>query len=190
MKENNAPPSLFSPTFHLKFFPRIILRHILPSKDHIEVSNRGTSFSSITEHMVLLTISIISCIVGLTSALNKGSLIGWLFACAGACGVLFLFVTSIASKWREKPSYDEFRFFTFIFLLMLGFAGGLSLGHTLHAPYVVRVLCGIAGIFLGYFIGILGGLWIQCLGWMGSVLDYLASLGAISLVILDIILLL
>lgn len=190
MKNNNVPPALFSAAFHLQFFPGLIKSRISPNEGSRDTSGRGTSFSSVTEHMVLLIISGISFITGMAGAVNSGSLTGWFFGIAGLCGILVLLVMSIAGSWGEEPSYDNFRFFTFIFLILLCLACGLGLGQTLHSPYVVRILCGTAGIIVGYFIGIICGLWIQRLGWISTMLDYLAGLGAIGLVIIDIIMLL
>ena len=187
MPETTQPPRLFSWSFHIRFFPSVLRRLFLPRKKAYESPFASHAIMELTIIMVLF---LIACIFGYAAAIGKDSIIGWFFALLGTGGLLFLIVHSICSCERQKPSFNNFRIGVFFFLLFLGFTTGLGIGHAYHMVYWIRLLCGFAGAFVGYFLGIFGGLCIQYLGWLSDVLDLFAGLALAGMVIVDVLLLL
>lgn len=187
MPGTSPQPSLLSWSFHSRFFPSLLYSRFFPKEKPVESPFAGHAKMELS---ILLAVSLVAGISGYAAALGKGSVIGWIFALAGTGGVLFLFVHGIRSHAGIKPSFDDFRTGVFFFLLLLGFTAGLGTGHAYKTTYGVRLLCGLAGAVAGYILGILGGLWVQRLGWLSEVLNYLAGIALIGMVIVDIILLL
>lgn len=187
MPGTSQPPSLLSWSFHFRFFPFLLYRRVFPKQKKVESPFAGHAKMELS---ILLAVSLVASITGYAEALRKGSILGWIFALAGTGGILFLFVHGIRSHAGIKPSFDDFRAGVFFFLLLLGFTAGLGTGHAYKTAYGARLLCGLAGALAGYILGIFGGLWVQRLGWLSEVLNYLAGIALIGMVIVDIILLL
>jgi len=187
MPEPSQPPRLLSWSFHVRFFPSVLRRIFLPREKAYEspFAHHGQM-----EWTIILTLSLLAAILGFASGLGKGSVIGWFFAVLGTGGFVIVVVHSISSRGGQKPSFDNFRSGVFFLLLFAGFTAGLGMGHAWHLGYWVRLLCGLAGAFIGYFLGILGGLGIQYLGWLSELLDLLAGLALAGMVIVDILMLL
>jgi hypothetical protein len=181
------PPGLFSPAFHVRFFPSVLRRTLFPGKKGYE-SPFARHF--MVEWMIILALSVLACVFGYAAALGKGSVAGWAFALLGTGGLLFVIVSSIRSQAGTRPSFDNFRAGVFFFLLLLGFTAGLGIGHANQVTYGTRLLCGLAGAVTGYFVGILGGLWIQYLGWLSETVNLLAWVALVGMVVVDILLLL
>lgn len=190
MPDFDTPPPFFSVEFHLRFFPGLIRRIVFPKKDLDGTAcRRSTGFVSGMDHMIVLAVCLVSFFAGMPGALQKGSVVGWVFGLAGAVGVIALTVMSIVSQRGIRPSYRDFRILTFTFLVFTALTGGLALAQALHLSYGLRILLGAAGTMAGYFLGIMAGLWVQRLGWISTVVDLLAGLSVFGLVIIDIILL-
>jgi hypothetical protein len=187
MPGSSQPPHLLSWTFHSRFFPSLLYRRVFPKEKTVQSPFAGHAKMELS---ILLAVSLVASITGYAEALRKGSILGWIFALAGTGGVLFLFVHGIRSQAGIKPSFDDFRVGVFFFLVFLGFTAGLGTGHAYKTAYGVRLLCGLVGALAGYILGIFGGLWIQRLGWLSEVLNFLAGVALIGMVIVDIILLL
>jgi hypothetical protein len=187
MPETNEVPPLFSRDFHFRFFPSVLRRILLPKKQAFE---SPFAHHAVMEFTVVTVIAFFAAILGFAAAVNTGSIAGWFFAILGTAGLVFVTAHSLRSRGGEKPTYGNFRLGVFLFLLVLGFTAGMGMGHGWHAAYGLRLLCGIAGAGAGYFLGILGGLGVQYLGWLSGLIDLAAYLAAAGTIIVAILLLL
>jgi hypothetical protein len=187
MNEPNKPPPFFSLKFHTSFFPALLRRRLHPKKRSYESTFAGHIS---LELPVLAIVSIMLGIFGFTAAFASGSMIGWICGILGLGGFVYLLTGSIRSVWGIRPSFDYFRTIIFLFFLFIGLTIGLGMGNIYRAPYGIRLISGLAGLTLGYIAGIIGGLWIQRLGWMASLLDIVALAAVAGMIVLDIILLL
>lgn len=185
MDETEKPPEFFSLQFHLKFFPALIWNLLSPSKeeyrspfaDHVPV-----------EYVVAPAVCLIAIAIGFPVLYGKGAWWGWILLVLGAAGFIALLAASIRSVWGERPDYRDFRPAVFFFFVFLGPTIGLLAGTIEKSPGLKTA--GIAGgLLAGYALGILAGLWVQALGWMGRFLDVLALGGIAGMIILDLVLL-
>lgn len=186
MNETNKPPPLFSLEFHTSFFPALLWRLLHPKKRKYESTFDGHIR---LELPVMAIVSIILGVYGFSAAIGSGSIIGWVCGTAGLGGFCYLLTVSIRSARGMRPSFDYFRTIVFLFLVFLGLTLGLEMGNVYHLPYGLKLISGLAGLILGYTAGIFGGLWVQYLGWMASLLDLIALVAIAGMVILDIVLL-
>jgi hypothetical protein len=186
MNETNKPPSFFSLEFHTSFFPALLLRLLHPEKrkyksifaDHMAL-----------EYPVLAVISIIAGVYGTITALDSGSIIGWVCGILGLGGFVYFLYGSIRSRKQIRPSFEYFRVIIFFFFVILGITVGLEIGMVYHLSYGFRIILVLAGLVLGYVSGIGGGLWIQYLGWIVSLLEILGIMAIAGMVFFDILLL-
>ncbi len=181
------PPKFLSFDFHLKFFPSLLWRRVRPSEEKYRSPFAG---HLPLEFTIVTFLSVGAAVWGFTAACEKGSISGWIFGILGSAVFVALLINSIVSSAGTPPTYESFRVEIFLFLVFLGVTAGLMLGRLgfSHSGWKL-MLCGFAGLFPGYGAGILGGLWIQRLGWMSAFLDYLALVAIPGLVIVDIIML-
>jgi hypothetical protein len=96
----------------------------------------------------------------------------------GIGGMIALVIQSVAAGWGIKPSYDDFLVGIFLFLVSLGFVAGVAAGLDAHSASV-GIPATVAGLAVGYAVGILAGLRMQHLGWIAIPLNMLAGLGAV-----------
>lgn len=177
----NLAPEFLSLEFHTRFFPAL-LRQRLRSKER-----SGTGFGPPTEFPIVFVVCIVLIFIGLPMAIDDGSFIGWVIAGFGGAGILFLVINSIAS--RSAPlDYDAFLPGVFFFFVVLGLNAGIFTGFLEHSSALGMALGG-AGLVAGYLLGILGGLYLQYLGWMAVLVNGLAWLGVIGMLGLDLVLL-
>ncbi len=176
-------PGIFSPRFHTSFFPALIWSRLRPGKEE-ETSVR---FSRDLEWMGLLVICILLIATGVSLAV-KGAWLGWLLSLLGFLGVLTLTVFSIVSNLGAKPSYDNFLFGVFLLFVFTGLTAGLLVGRTGSSLFFL-IGSGASGVLLGYFLGLLAGLWLQYLGWIASAINLAAGLLAAGLIVVDTVLL-
>ncbi|MDP2863068.1 MAG: hypothetical protein Q8N95_09780 [Desulfobacterales bacterium] len=127
--------------------------------------------------------------MGFSAAIGTGSIIGWVCGTVGLGGFCCLLTVSIRSALGMRPSFDYFRTIVFLFLVFLGLTIGLEMGNVYRLPYGLKLIVGLLGLILGYVAGIFGGLWVQYLGWMASLLDIFAITAIAVMVIFDILLL-
>jgi hypothetical protein len=73
--------------------------------------------------------------------------------------------------------------------VILGINIGIEIGTVYHLSYEFRIITVLARFVLGYVSGIGGGLWVQHLGWIASLLDILAITATAVMVFFDILLL-
>ncbi len=186
MDEKNKHPRFFSLDFHVKFFPALLWRLLHPKKRRYESTFAGRIS---LELPALAVVSIILGIYGFSAAIGSGSAIGWVCGIAGLGGFSYLLTASIRSTTGTRPSFEYFRTIVFLFFVLLGLTIGLEMGNAYRLPYGLTLITGLSGLILGYVAGIYGGLWVQCLGWMASLLDLIALVGIVGMAILDIALL-
>lgn len=188
MTFGNITPKFLSIEFHTKFFPALLLKRLRPQKGG---GSSPTSFVSCgyMESAVGLTICIILAVIGLPSAMTRGSIVGWIVGGLGLAGILAIFILNVISRWGTPPDYDSFLVGIFFFFVATGITAGIFIGTLNHSLWL-GVLGSLAGLLAGYALGILAGLWFQYLGWIGVLLNTLAGVAIIGVVVLDLVLLL
>lgn len=173
MEPDNNPPKFFSLDFHARFFPSVIMDRLNFKKS----DGRGTTFTSTTEMFITLAVCVILAIIGLPSAAN-GSVLGWTLSVLGVGGTIVLLILSVIGNQGERPSYNDFLIGVFLFFVVLGAFIGIPAGMETHS-FLLGLLVSLAGLAAGYVIGILGGIWLQYLGWIAVVINMIAGFGAI-----------
>ena len=186
MNETNKPPLFFSLEFHTSFFPALLGRALHPKKRKHESIFAG---HIALEYPVLAAISIIAGVYGMIEILDSGSIIGWTCGILGSGGFIYFLCNSIRSAARIRPSFKYFRVIIFFFFVILGMTVGLEIGIVYHLSNGFRIILVLAGLVLGYFSGIGGGLWVQNLGWIASLLDFIGVMAIAGMVFFDIFLL-
>lgn len=186
MNETNKPPRFFSLEFHTSFFPALLGRVLHPEKRKHESIFAG---HIALEYPVLAAISIITGVYGMIEIIDSGSITGWVCAILGSGGFIYFLCNSIHSGVQIRPSFENFRAIIFFFFMILGMTIGLEIGIVCKISDGFRIIPALAGLFLGYFSGIGGGLWVQKLGWMASLLDIIGVMAIAGMVIFDIFLL-
>jgi hypothetical protein len=184
MTGNVIPPGILSFEFHTKFFPRLLWSRLGPNKKEVQ----GAGFNHNMEFTVMLVLCVILAAIGLPSALNRGSVLGWILGILGLGGVLAILISSIVSRLGARPSYEEFLIWIFLFFVFLGLTAGIyagKLGHSLS----LGLLSGILGVSFGYVFGIFAGLWFQYLGWIAPIVDMFSGLAIIGMITVDLVLL-
>jgi hypothetical protein len=176
MTADPVPPKFLSVEFHTRFFPQLLWARLRRKKKETQ----GTTFTSTTEMMITLAICVILAVIGIPSALTRGSLVGWILTVIGIGGIVALLIVSVGAQWGNRPTYDDFLTGIFFFFVSLGILMGIALGMDRHSFWLGALVCP-AGLVGGYVLGILAGLWLQYLGWMAVILNMLAALAAIIL---------
>lgn len=128
---------------------------------------------------ITLCVCAVLAIIGIPSAVN-GSVVGWILSILGVGGTIALIIISMIGQWGERPSYDDFLVGVFLFFVILGVFLGIPVGMDTHS-FWYGFLTSLAGLIVGYVIGIFAGLWLQYLGWFAIVMNMLAAFGAIIL---------
>jgi hypothetical protein len=186
MDENSKSPRFFSLDFHIKFFPALLWRLLHPKNRRYESTFAGHIS---LELPVMAIVSIILGIYGFSAVIGSGSVIGWVCGIAGLGGFSYLLTISIRSAMGVRPSFEYFRLIIFFFFVILGINIGLEIGTVYHLSYGFRIIAVLAGLVPGYVAGIGGGLRVQHLGWIASLLDILAITAIAVMVFFDILLL-
>jgi hypothetical protein len=181
-----SPPRFFSLDFHVKFFPALLWRLLHPKKMGYESTFAGHIR---LELPVMMVVSIAFIIYGLAAAVGSGSILGWVCGFTGLGGSLYLLIISIRSTHGIRPSFEYFRVVIFLFFVVFGATVGLEAAFLYGLPYDLKIVTGLIGFILGYFAGIVGGLWVQKLGWMASLLDVIAIAFIAGMIVLDIVIL-
>jgi hypothetical protein len=168
-------PGFLSFDFHLSFFPRLLGRRLRGKG-----KEGGVTFTSTLEATILLAVCVVLAVIGLPSALARGSIAGWVLSVLGVGGTMVLFVWSVASAWGSRPEYDRFGVGIFFFFVALGLFVGVPVGLS-HHSFPLGTLASLAGLVCGYLLGIFSGRQVQRLGWISVIIDMLAGLAAIGL---------
>jgi hypothetical protein len=176
MAADIASPKFQSLEFHTTFFPQILRDRLRWKKKEAQ----GTSFTSTMEMIIALAVCLILAIIGIPSALTQGSVFGWILSIAGVLGIIGLVILSVGAQWGNRPSYDNFLIGVFFCFVSLGFLIGISFGMDRHSFWLGALAC-LAGLAVGYVLGILAGFWLQYLGWMSVILNMVAGFAAIVL---------
>ena len=178
----DSQPRFLSVEFHARFFPRVLWGRLRPGE------RVGSGFTSFLPY-IALAICLILVVIGVPNALTHSSTVGWIMLGLGLLGLVAIFIQSISSWWGERPSYEGFLVGFFFLFVILGLTTGIFIG-TLKHSLALGLVVSAAGLFTGYLLGILAGLWFQYLGWIAALLNILAGLGIIGMIIVDLVLLL
>lgn len=179
--KTDMPPRLLSLEFHTRFFPALVMGRLRPRE------SPDTSFSSTTGFTIILAICAAFVATGLPNAISHKSVIGWVIGGTGAAGILFFFVQSILAGRDNPPSYDRFLKGVFFFFVSLGLSAGVFTYS--HHSLALGILTGAGGLIAGYLLGILGGLRLQCLGWISKIVNGIAALAAFGMLFVDLVML-
>jgi len=175
MTADAVPPKFLSLEFHARFFPGLLRDRYLR---RVRSETPGTTFTSTTEMTVTLVVCLILAVIGIPSALTRGSIVGWILTALGVGGTVLLVILSVAGQWGTRPTYGDFLGGLFFFFVSLAVPAGVAVGMETHSPWL-GILAGIAGLLAGYALGILAGLRMQHLGWIATIVNMLAGLAAI-----------
>ena len=175
-----AVPSFFSPSFHTSYFPRLLFRLYRctpqsPFAHHVSL-----------EFTILAILSIGLASIGLRQAWASGSIVWAVLGGAGLVGFVSMLGVNLRENWGRPPSFEAFRLSIFFFLLLLGTSAGFLIGASTSGLWAA--FGGLLGLSVGYVLGIVGGLYLQYLGWMAFLFELLAHVGLLALVITDLIL--
>lgn len=124
--------------------------------------------------------------LGLPAALAESSPRGWAPVGLGVAAILGVVTWSVRRHRGQAVSYENFLGGFFCCSVMAGLSGGIYLGTPSHS-LGLRLASGVAGLFVGYFAGILAGLWGQRLGWVAVLVNVAAGLAAIGLGLLSVV---
>jgi hypothetical protein len=177
----NTEQKFFSSEFHTHFFPALFwsrLRH---------KERGGTTFVPF-EWYIVIAFCLVLAAIGIPYAIDHHSIIAWVAGGIGVAGILILTISSICSR-QGSPSYEEFLWGVFFFLVMLGLTAGIFAGSLEHS-FALGLAGSVAGLLLGYVLGIFAGLWFQYLGLLALLLNVLAIPAIIGLIVVDLVLLL
>lgn len=179
----DASPGIWSVEFHTRFFPVFLWRRFR-SKER-----RGAGFHSPFELYIVLAVCIVLVALGAPSALAQGSIGGWIACGLGAAGLIAMIIHSVASSWGRRPSYEDFLAGCFFFFVTLGLTAGIFISSINHYSFLPGLLLCLAGLIIGYMMGLAAGLGLQYLGWLAVVLNGLAYLAIIGMAAVDLVLL-
>ena len=70
--------------------------------------------------------------------------------------------------------------------MVLAVSAGTFVGTVGHS-LLSGLLVGLGGLFAGYPLGILAGLWLQYLGWLSEMVNGLAWLAVIGMLLVDLV---
>ncbi|MRR54150.1 MAG: hypothetical protein EG824_03375 [Deltaproteobacteria bacterium] len=177
----NTEPKFFSSEFHTRVFPALLWNRLRRKE------SGGTTFVPF-EWYIVIAFCLVLAAIGIPYAINHHSIIAWVAGGIGVAGILVLTISSICSR-QGSPSYEEFLWGVFFFLVMLGLTAGIFAG-TLEHSFVLGLAGSVAGLLLGYVLGIFAGLWFQYLGLLALLLNVLAIPALIGLIVVDLVLLL
>ena len=179
-------PKFLSLSFHTRFFPSLVWRRLRP-----RAPSPGSPFANHIpiELPVVMVICLALLLGGLPSALERGSLIGWTAVVLGFLGAAALVVQSVRAEAGTRPSFETFRLGVFVFFLTLGLTLGLALGTGRHG-WALKAFAAVDGLLAGYLLGIGAGLGVQYLGWIGAWIELAAGLGAVGLLVVDLVIVL
>lgn len=169
----NPPPPFWTAEYHLRFFPRQFRANL---KNHPDSRKKHVLF----EIPIALVVCALMLAWGFPSATQQHSPTGWLLTLLGAGGVITLVAVCVSSTGGVPQNYSEFEPWTFLFLVCLGFFGGLlGPGIFLKLPLWVGLVLSLVGLGLGYLLGIKAGLWAQRLGPLRAFFALAAGLGVV-----------
>ena len=184
-----APPRFLSSAYHLRFLPRVIAWRLRRRR----VQPQGFQHVQMEVPLVLF-VCVLLVVFGLPSALQGGSIGGWISTVLGAGGPVALITWSAVEEWRwrrqqgHRYGYAEFMPSVFFFCILGGASAGLIAGALTDAPIMGYVWAG-AGLILGYLAGPFAARWVHALGFMKIWFIYLAVLGLILLPLEDLVVL-
>lgn len=160
---------LFSPTFHKSFFLPLLLRKLKPSKKTRTLAAAGTPI----EYTILPGGALACMVIGL---MHYQAMSGRIIGILGACGFLIMLLSSVRShlKSRQKTTWEDFRPFPLLFLVLTGVTTSLCYtGGIVGAGIGMKITGAAAGLLIGYLVGIPAGFWFQSLGWITTILEIL-----------------
>jgi hypothetical protein len=178
-------PSVFSPAFHLRYFPRLLWSRqprlgpptVGPFADH-----------ALHEHTLLPVVAVVLLVTGTNLTSGPHETLGWVLAGVGGVGVVALLAHAVITRRGEAPTWERFAVSLFALAVAVGVGGGLIVGLRLPPMQLLAVAFG--GLVLGYVAGLVAGYWAQALGYMEGLVRFLAGVGVIGVGLVDVLLLL
>jgi len=176
--------ALFTIAFHRDFFLPFIFRVFNTRK-----SETRTHFADYFpfEYVVLFIITMAAVVTGIYAYLSEGSIFGGITGLLASAGFAALVVFSVRSKSDREILWHRFMVTTFMFFMLAGLSIGLYTGMTVWNSLVAKFVLGTIGLVSGYLAGIIAGLYMQCLGWTGQIVNIIMIPVMIGLGIVDII---
>lgn len=187
-------PGVFTPAFHLKFFPGLL------AKKWRGLTAPPAQQSPFANHVPLeLTLLPMACLfliaIGLPRAIQH-SPVGILLALLGAVGLAGLLFMALKGTWGQPAAYEDFSASVFLFILTLGVSAGIFYGSLnkntlwdqLGGESSLTLRASLLGAALGYPLGIFAGLYNQKLGFLAFLPVLAARLGTIGLIATDLVL--
>jgi len=178
-------PSVFSPSFHLRFFPRLLwsLRPRLGAPTPGSLARHA-----LHEHTLLPAAAILVLVTGTSLAGGEHPALGWTLAAAGGAGLVALLVHAVWTRPREAPTWEGFGVTLFALALALAVGGCLIAGLRLPALHLLSLTA--ASLVAGYIVGLAAGFWVQVLGYMEGPVRFVAGIAVIGVGFVDVLLLL
>ena len=190
----DTPPPFFSAEYHLRFLPRVVGYRL---RQYRERSRAGGFRSHVQVEMPLLVVAcVLLAIIGLPSAMQHGSIGGWISALLGIGGLVALMAWSIVGEWHwrrkegHRYGYAEFMPSVFFFCLMTGGSVGLIAGGILSDRPLIGALWALPGLLVGYLVGPSAARWVHALGFMKAWFIYLTLILLVLLPLEDLLVLL
>jgi len=182
----NAAPAFWSAEFHLRYFPALLKARLRPPP--AEGFQGFRHFSLGLPVLVVTSISLLA--IGIPGLVDQPfSVLNLVLTVLGGLVLTALLVLSIVSCWGEPVTYAGFEPQVFLFVLLLGVSVALFCARLIWQlqtwPAVAVML---AGLLLGYGVGIGAGLWCQVLGPLKGLLLVAALPGMVGLLVVDMVL--
>ncbi len=177
------PRKFLSIEFHTRFFPALLWSRLKREEKGVQMG-----FSPTVELTIAFAVCAALTLAGLPAAISRKSAIGWVSGGVGAVGILALvnpqhILTQGAAILRPISGRCSILLFA-----VFGTSAGIFAGALHHSPGIGLFL-GAAGLMAGYLLGILAGLWLQCLGWLASIVNGLAGFATFGIFFVDLVVL-
>lgn len=184
MIPEDKSPNLLSMAFHRDFFLPFIITSLNRRK-----AGTTTHFADYFpfEYIVLFIIAMAGVMTGISSYLSNGSTVGGIVGLLASAGFAVLITFSVRSRTEKNVTWKRFMITTFMFFMLLGLTIGLFAGMAIWKSFIAKMILGTVGLAAGYLAGIMAGLYMQYLGWIGDLINLLLVPIMIGLIIVDII---
>ncbi|HSN16834.1 MAG TPA: hypothetical protein VLV87_01375 [Gammaproteobacteria bacterium] len=181
------PPPFFSFAYHLGFLPRVIAYRIQDYRRRHGQPRTGFGPDTQLESPLVIAACILLMVFGLPSAIETGSVGGWISTFVGAGGLAALIGWSIVNEWRwrraegHRYGYADFMPSVFFFCLLAGGSAGLIVGGVATNDPMSGYAWTLPGLLAGYLGGLFAARWVHALGFIKIWFIYVAVLGLVLL---------
>lgn len=179
---DNAP-KFWSLAFHCRYFPRLLARRLRPTP----APNIPLPISSSEARLGLV---LAACGAMAIAAIRAEDHYPWLadgLLLMAASGLLYVLLSSLKAAQGLRPCWQGFLLGLFTTMLFLGLSAGAILGIQENGWHKWLHLA--AGVFAGYWLGLLAGFQGQRLGFFARAMEKLSLPANIGLLIVDLLLL-